>query len=118
MTDAGSPLGDAASITQAITILAATIDARAGGDPSASWTAKLLNAGPEACAKKLGEEGVEAAIAIAAQSDDAVVAEAADVLYHLLVALRSRGIPLDAVGHVLAARQGQSGVQEKASRND
>ena len=61
-------------------------------------------------------EGVEAALAIASQSDVEVAKEAGDVLYHLLVALRSRGVPLDAVAKVLADRQGASGIAEKASR--
>ena len=67
-------------------------------------------------AKKLGVEGVEAALAVASQSDAEVAKEAGDVLYHLLVALRSRGVPLDAVAKVLADRQGTSGIAERASR--
>ena len=118
MTGTHLPLGDAAKLADILAQLASTIDARAGADPETSWTARLLAGGAEACAKKLGEEGVEAAIAIAAQSDDAVAAESADLLYHLMVGLRSRGIPLDEVAAVLAARQGQSGVEEKLSRND
>lgn len=110
------PLGPAAYLGDIIADLAKTIDARAGDDPSASWTAKLLAGGPSLTAKKLGEEGVEAALAVAAQSDEEVAKEAADVLYHLLVALRSRGVTLDQVAKVLAARQGQSGLAEKASR--
>lgn len=110
------PLGPAAYLGDIIADLAKTIDARAGDDPSASWTAKLLAGGPSLTAKKLGEEGVEAALAVAAQSDEEVAKEAADVLYHLLVALRSRGVTLDQVAKVLAARQGQSGLAEKALR--
>jgi phosphoribosyl-ATP pyrophosphohydrolase len=111
------PLGPAAYLGDLISQLAKTIDARAGGDPSASWTAKLLAGGPALTAKKLGEEGVEAALAVASQSDDEVAKEAADVLYHLLVALRSRGVSLDRVAKVLEARQSQSGLAEKASRS-
>lgn len=110
------PLGPAAYISEILAALAKTIDARAGDDPSASWTAKLLAGGPALTAKKLGEEGVEAALAVASQSDGEVAKEAADVLYHLLVALRSRGVTLDQVAKVLADRQGQSGLAEKASR--
>lgn len=109
-------LGDAAKLTAILTRLAGTIDARAGADPETSWTAKLLMAGPGACAKKLGEEGVEAALAVASQSDVEVAGEAADLIYHLLVALRSRGVSLDEVAERLAARQGVSGLDEKASR--
>ncbi len=111
-------LGDASNLARILTELAATIDVRAEADPDSSWTAKLLAGGPERCAKKLGEEGVEAAIAVAAQSDDAVAAEAADLIYHLFVALRARGVSLDRIAAVLASRQGQSGLTEKTSRND
>jgi phosphoribosyl-ATP pyrophosphohydrolase len=109
------PLGPAAFLGEVLNDLAKTIDARVGEDPS-SWTAKLLAGGPALAAKKLGEEGVEAALAVASQSDVEVAKEAGDVLYHLLVALRSRGVPLDAVAKVLADRQGKSGIDEKASR--
>ena len=110
------PLGSAAFLGEVLIELARTIDARAGDDPDKSWTAKLLAGGPTVTAKKLGEEGVEAAIAIAHQSDKEVTAEAADVIYHLLVALRSRGVSLDQVGKVLQARQAKSGLEEKAGR--
>jgi phosphoribosyl-ATP pyrophosphohydrolase len=85
-------------------------------DDSASYTAKLLAKGPHRTAKKLGEEVVELCIALAAQDDVEVRGEAADVLFHLLVALRSRGISLDDVASVLGERQGVSGLVEKASR--
>jgi phosphoribosyl-ATP pyrophosphohydrolase len=110
------PLGSASFLGDALAQLAKTIDARAGDDPEKSWTAKLLAGGPALTAKKLGEEGVEAALAVAHQSDKEVAAEAADVLYHLMVALRSRGVSLDAVAKVLEARQGTSGIAEKAGR--
>lgn len=96
--------------------LAQTIEARRGEDPSKSYTAKLLAKGPLHCAKKLGEEGVEFALAVAAQDDAAVAAEAADVLYHLLTALAARGVSPDAVGEELRKRQGVSGLEEKAGR--
>lgn len=111
------PLGPAAYLGEVLNDLAKTIDSRAGADPASSWTAKLLAGGPALTAKKLGEEGVEAALAIASQSDTDVAKEAGDVLYHLLVALRSRGVSLDAVAKVLAERQGTSGIAEKASRS-
>lgn len=112
----GEALGSAAALAEALSELARTIDARAGGDPEHSWTARLLAAGPALAAKKLGEEGVETALAIASQDETAVAAEAADLVYHLLVALRSRGVPLDAIARALASRQGQSGIAEKAAR--
>jgi phosphoribosyl-ATP pyrophosphohydrolase len=110
------PLGPAAFLGEVLNELAKTIDKRAGADPEKSWTAKLLAGGPELTAKKLGEEGAEAAQAIAGEGDKEVAAEAADLLYHLLVALRSRGVPLDAVAKVLEGRQGKSGIEEKAGR--
>lgn len=113
-----NPLGDASSLAAAMSDLANTIDARAGADPGSSWTAKLLAGGPSLCAKKLGEEGVEAALAVASESDAAVTQEAADLVYHLMVALRARGVTLDKVADVLRAREGVSGLAEKAARND
>lgn len=111
-----APLGEASQIAAALRELAAKIDARAGADASHSYTAQLLAKGPAACAKKLGEEGVELALAVSSQSEAEVAAEAGDVLYHLLVALRVRGVSLDEVAAVLAKRQGQSGLAEKATR--
>jgi phosphoribosyl-ATP pyrophosphohydrolase len=109
-------LGGAAKLGETLARLAATIDARAGADPETSWTAKLLAGGPALTAKKLGEEGAEAALAVASQSDKEVAAEAADVVYHLLVALRSRGVSLDRLAAELTAREGKSGIEEKAAR--
>jgi len=96
--------------------LAATIADRADADPASSYTAKLLAAGPARCAKKLGEEAVEAAIAAAQGDREGLAAEAADVLYHLLVLLTAAGVAPADVATALAARTGQSGLQEKASR--
>jgi len=94
----------------------AVIDSRRGGDPAASWTAKLL-ADPKLAAKKLGEEAVEAAIAAAVGDKAALTAEAADVLYHLLAVLAASGVTPDEVAAALKAREGKSGVEEKASRS-
>ena len=96
--------------------LAATIRARRGETAEKSYTRQLLDAGPERCAKKLGEEAVETVIAGVSQSDDALRAEAADLLYHLLVLLEARGVGLDEVLAVLDRRAGQSGIAEKAAR--
>lgn len=96
--------------------LAATIRARRGETAEKSYTRQLLDAGPERCAKKLGEEAVETVIAGVSQSDDALRAEAADLLYHLLVLLEARGVGLDEVLAVLDRRGGQSGIAEKAAR--
>ncbi|HJW42180.1 MAG TPA: phosphoribosyl-ATP diphosphatase [Rhizomicrobium sp.] len=100
----------------AIDKLFATIAARKGSDPATSYTARLLGEGPAKCAKKLGEEAVEAAIAGALKDKRGLAAESADVLYHLLVLWAACGITPDDVYRALAAREGQSGLVEKASR--
>ncbi len=89
---------------------------RAHESAEVSYTRKLLDRGITHCAKKLGEEAVEAAIAAVGEDKERMIAEAADVLYHLLVVLHARDITLDEVEAVLAARSRQSGLDEKASR--
>ncbi|MGE0022507.1 MAG: phosphoribosyl-ATP diphosphatase [Hyphomicrobium sp.] len=96
--------------------LAATIRARREAAADKSYTRQLLDGGPERCAKKLGEEAVETVIAGVNQSDEALCAEAADLLYHLLVLLEARGVALADVLAVLDQRTAQSGLAEKASR--
>ena len=88
--------------------------ARAGAE--ASYTRKLLDKGVAHCAKKLGEEAVETAIAAVSEDRERLIAEAGDLLYHLLVVLESRGVSLAEVEAVLATRTGKSGLEEKASR--
>ena len=92
------------------------VSARAAASPEDSWTAKLLTKGPEKCAEKFGEEAIEAVIEAVRNDPDKLASEAADVLFHLLVMLKSRDVPLARVMAVLAARQSQSGLAEKASR--
>ncbi len=96
--------------------LAATVEARKGASPDSSWTAKLLAEGPEKCAEKFGEEAVEAIIEAVKGDREKLTAEAADVLYHLLVMLASRDVALSDVLAELARRQGTSGIAEKAGR--
>ena len=96
--------------------LSATIAARAGEDAKSSYTASLLAAGVDKCAKKLGEEAVETALAAAKGDKQHIAAEAADVVYHLLVLLKATGVSGDDVAAVLKARRGVSGLDEKASR--
>lgn len=96
--------------------LFATIASRKGSDPKTSYTAKLLAKGAKECAKKLGEEGVETALAGAAQDAPALAAESADLLYHLLVLWAACGLTPEDVYGVLAARENQSGLEEKAAR--
>ena len=93
-----------------------TVCARKAADPTGSWTAQLLAKGPEKCAEKFGEEAVEAIIEAVKDDKAGLTAEAADVLYHLLVMLASRDVSLDAVIAELARRQGTSGIAEKAAR--
>jgi phosphoribosyl-ATP pyrophosphohydrolase len=89
---------------------------RAQASADVSYTRKLIDRGVAHCAKKLGEEAVEAAIAAIAEDRERTIAEAADVLYHLLIVLHVRGITLDEVEVELGARARQSGLDEKASR--
>jgi len=96
--------------------LAATIAQRADADPDSSWTAKLLAKGPEKCAEKFGEEAIEAIIEAVKGDTAGLTLEAADVLFHLLVMLQSRGVALADVMAELERRQGTSGIAEKASR--
>ena len=97
--------------------LAATIAARRAADPATSWTAALLAEGPEKCAEKFGEEAVEAVIEAVRGDRARLTAEAADVLYHLLVMCAARDIGLDDIRAELAGRQGASGLAEKAARS-
>ena len=96
--------------------LDATIVARKGADPDTSWTAKLLSEGPDKTAKKFGEEAVEAVIEAVRGDRERLTAEAADVIYHLLVMLASRDVSLSDVLKELERREGISGVEEKAAR--
>jgi phosphoribosyl-ATP pyrophosphohydrolase len=96
--------------------LAGTISARRSESAERSYTRQLLDAGPKRCAKKLGEEAVEVVIAALAEDDTALRNEAADLIFHLLVLLESRGIAISEVLDVLAKRMGTSGLAEKAAR--
>jgi phosphoribosyl-ATP pyrophosphohydrolase len=92
------------------------VQARASESAEVSYTRKLLDRGADHCAKKFGEEAVEAAIAAVGDDRQGLVREAADVLYHLMVLLHARGISLDEVEAELGARSRQSGLEEKAAR--
>jgi phosphoribosyl-ATP pyrophosphohydrolase len=96
--------------------LAATIHARRKEPASKSYTRELLDAGPERCARKLGEEATETIIAALMQDGPALTREAADLLYHLLVLLESRRVPLGDVLAELERRMDTSGHAEKAAR--
>jgi phosphoribosyl-ATP pyrophosphohydrolase len=96
--------------------LAARVKERALASADVSYTRKLLDKGVAHCAKKLGEEAVETALAAVGEDRDRVIAEAADLLYHLLVLLEARGIALAEIESALAGRLSWSGLEEKASR--
>ncbi len=92
-------------------------DRLAAGDAGRSYVASLAAAGLPTVAQKLGEEAVETVIAALAHDDAALVGEAADLLFHLTLLLKLRGIGLDAVAGELARREGVSGLDEKAARH-
>jgi phosphoribosyl-ATP pyrophosphohydrolase len=99
----------------ALTALAGTIEARRGADPQSSWTARLL-ADPALCAKKVGEEAVETALAAVQHDPDKLAHESADLIYHWMVLLAAAGVPLSEVAAQLEARQARSGLEEKRAR--
>jgi phosphoribosyl-ATP pyrophosphohydrolase len=97
--------------------LAAVIRSRRSESAASSYTRQLIEAGPERCGKKLGEEAVETIIAGLGTDARALTCEAADLLYHLLVLLECRQVPLQDVLAELESRMGTSGLVEKASRS-
>ena len=101
---------------QEIAVLYATIVARKTADPADSYSAQLLADLPRA-ARKIGEEASETMVAALSGSDEELLAEAGDLLYHLLVVLVARGLTLDQLTEVLAQRAGTSGIAEKAARD-
>jgi len=92
------------------------VNERAQASPDVSYTRKLLDRGVAQCAKKLGEEAIEVALAAVGEERDRLIAEASDLIYHLLVLLKARGITLAEVEQALAVRTAQSGLDEKAAR--
>ena len=96
--------------------LAATIAARRGADPDSSYVARLHAKGLGKIAQKVGEEAVECVIAAMSEDAAALTGEAADLLFHLLVLLDAKGVPLAAVLAELDRREGVSGIAEKAAR--
>lgn len=96
--------------------LYATVAGRKGADPSESYTAKLFGRGRGTICQKLGEEAVETVIDGVADNRDGIVAESADLLYHLSVLWADAGVRPEEVWAKLAAREGTSGLAEKAGR--
>lgn len=103
-------------MTDPLDRLEAVIRERRSGDPAASWVAKLTSRGRAKIAQKLGEEAVETVIASLGDDKAALTAEAADLIFHLLVLLADAGVTLDDVRAELVRREGVSGIDEKASR--
>lgn len=101
-----------------LTHLEQVITERSKASPDESYVAKLNARGLPVIARKLGEEGVEAAVALLSGDDEELLGEAADIIFHLLVALQARGLSLDDVRKVLEQREGVSGLTEKASRSE
>ena len=101
----------------ALTRLETSIAARRGAPADSSYVASLNARGLPVIARKLGEEAVEAVVAALDGDDKGLVGEAADVLFHLLVLLNARGVPLADVMAELTRREGTSGLEEKASRS-
>ncbi len=104
------------SLGDVLTRLYETIDARKGAAPESSYTASLFSGGRQKCAKKFGEEAIETVIAAMVGNKAELAHEAADVLYHLGVLLAAVGVRPDDVAKALIAREGTSGLEEKASR--
>jgi phosphoribosyl-AMP cyclohydrolase / phosphoribosyl-ATP pyrophosphohydrolase len=114
--DAERPAQESAPAEPFLQTLEAIVQNRESSTAAKSYTKSLLEAGPVKVAAKVREEAGELADALEGESDDRVASEGADVLYHLLVGLRSRGLSLRDVVGVLAERMGQSGHEEKAKR--
>jgi phosphoribosyl-ATP pyrophosphohydrolase len=93
------------------------VQERAKASAADSYTRALIDKGVAYCAKKLGEEAFETAIAAVQEDKGRLVSEAADLLYHLLVLMEARGVTLAEVEAELAKRTAQSGHEEKASRS-
>ena len=96
--------------------LAARVKERASAGADVSYTRKLLDKGVAHCAKKFGEEAIETVMAAVGEDRERLIAEAADLLYHLLVVLEARGVAFEEVEATLAQRTRQSGLEEKAGR--
>lgn len=101
-----------------LSTLEAIIRSRQGGDPAASYTAKLFAAGRAKIAQKVGEEAVETVIASLGEDKAALIGEATDLMFHLLVLLADAGLSLDDIRAEMRRREGVSGIDEKAARKE
>ncbi|WP_262693389.1 phosphoribosyl-ATP diphosphatase [Kordiimonas aquimaris] len=102
---------------ETLTTLAATLHARKQAGTGESYVASLYNKGAKKIAQKVGEEAVETAMAVAADNNEEIITESADLLFHLMVLLEARGLSLNDVAAELAKREGTSGLTEKANRS-
>ena len=107
---------DSAGPSHQLDALFATVESRRGADPSSSWTAKLFAKGPKKIAQKVGEEATEVVIEAVTGNKEGIIAESADLLYHLSVLWASAGVRPEDVYAELARREGTSGIAEKAAR--
>ncbi len=105
-------------MTETLRKLETIIAARRNGDPAMSYVAKLNAGGIPLIARKLGEEAVETVVAALSHGKAELTAEAADMIFHLLVLLNAKGVTLADVEAELAQREGVSGIVEKAGRKD
>jgi len=96
--------------------LATIMEERKDNDPSTSYVSSLFAKGSHKIAQKVGEEAIETAMAVAADDNDELIKESADLLFHLMVLLKARGLDMQHVINELAKREGVSGLDEKASR--
>lgn len=101
---------------ETLTKLEALLETRKTADADTSYVARLYAKGPHKIAQKVGEEAVETAMATAMGDDNELVKEAADLLFHLMVLLKAKGMSLSDIASELARREGISGIEEKANR--
>jgi len=104
------------SMTFTLNDLEKRVRERSAESADVSYTRKLLDKGVAQCAKKLGEEAIETVLAATGESRERVIAESADLLYHLMVVLKARDVSLAEIEAELASRTARSGLDEKASR--
>ena len=104
------------SMTFTLNDLEKRVHERSAESADVSYTRKLLDKGVAQCAKKLGEEAIETVLAATGESRERVIAESADLLYHLMVVLKARDVSLAEIEAELASRTARSGLDEKASR--
>ena len=116
--DRAAPANHSVRMTDTLSRLEATIAERRGADPNGSYVAKPNAKGLNKIAQKLGEEATETVIAALTGGRDELVGEAADLLFHLLVLLGAKDVPLHAVLAELDRREGTSGIAEKAGRSN